>query len=136
MCEQWASPAMQRSGEQGACEGQHSTKIQKQSQAPPTDVTEPPRSVLSEVITASVLHVSVHKTSRDYNVSHSGALVSGTGLVLAHFLVGVWGVEPSRPLLLLTLGKRVLPEGRVTPVVIKGVKGCDGRRHLHVPSCP
>lgn len=68
--------------------------------------------------------------------AHSGALVSRAGLLLAHFLVGVGGVEPSGPLLLLALGKRVLPQGWVDSVVVKLVEGRDRRRHLHLSPCP
>lgn len=66
---------------------------------------------------------------------HSGA-VSRAGLLLADFLVGIGGVEPAGPLLLLTLGKWVLPQGRVTSIIIKlGERRCRSR-HLHLPPRP
>lgn len=67
---------------------------------------------------------------------HSGALVPRAGLLLADFLVSVGGVEPSGPLLLLALGKRVLPQSRVDSVIVKLVEGCDGCGHLHLPPHP
>lgn len=67
---------------------------------------------------------------------HSAALVSRAGLLLADFLVGVWGVEPPSPLLLLPLSKRVLPQSRVDPVVIELVESRGGRGHLHLPPRP
>ena len=62
--------------------------------------------------------------------------MSRAGLLLADFLVGVGGVEPSSPLLLLALSERVLPQSRVDPVVIKLVEGRGGCGHLHLPPRP
>lgn len=66
---------------------------------------------------------------------HSGA-VSRAGLLLADFLVGVGGVEPTGPLLLLALGEWVLPQSRVDAVVVKLVESCGGCGHLHLPPRP
>lgn len=62
--------------------------------------------------------------------------MSGAGLLLADFLVGVGGVEPTSPLLLLALGERVLPQSRVDPVVVKLVESRGGSGHLHLPPRP
>lgn len=62
--------------------------------------------------------------------------MSRAGLLLADFLVGVGGVEPSSPLLLLALGKRVLPQSRVNSVIIKLVESCGGCGNLHLPPRP
>lgn len=67
---------------------------------------------------------------------HSGALVPRAGLLLTDFVVGVRGVEPSCPLLLLALSERVLPQSGVDAVIIELVEGCRGCGHLHLPSCP
>lgn len=62
--------------------------------------------------------------------------MSWAGLLLVDFLVGVGGVEPPGPLLLLALGERVLPQRRVHAVVVKLVEGGGGGGHLHLPPCP
>lgn len=62
--------------------------------------------------------------------------MSWTGLLLADFLVGVGGVEPPGPLLLLPLGKRVLPQCRVDSVVVELVEGGHSGGHLHLPPRP
>lgn len=65
------------------------------------------------------------------NIAHGGA-VSWAGLLLVDFLIGVGGVEPAGPLLLLALGKGMLPQGWVNPIIIEFVerRGCS--RQLHV----
>lgn len=62
--------------------------------------------------------------------------MSWAGLLLTDFLVGVGGVEPARPLLLLPLREGVLPQGRVQAAVFKLVEGRGGGGHLHLPPCP
>lgn len=68
--------------------------------------------------------------------AHRGPLVSQVGLLLTDFLVGVGGVEPSRPLLLLPLNKRVLPQSRMDAVIVKLVEGRHRGGDLHLPPCP
>lgn len=68
------------------------------------------------------------------NVAHRGA-VSWTRLLLVDFLIGVGCVEPAGPLLLLALGKRMLPQSRVNSIVIKFVERRGGSGQLHISSC-
>lgn len=65
------------------------------------------------------------------NVAHSGA-VSWARLLLVDFLIGVGSVEPAGPLLLLPLGKGMLPQSWVNTIIIKFVKGrgCSGQFHV------
>lgn len=62
--------------------------------------------------------------------------MSWASLLLADFLVGIRGVEPTSPLLLLALGKRVLPQRRVNSIIIKLVESCGSSGHLYLPPCP
>lgn len=68
------------------------------------------------------------------NVAHSGT-VSWARLFLVDFLIGVGSVEPAGPLLLLALGKGMLPQSWVNTIIIKFVKGCGCCRQLHVSPC-
>lgn len=68
------------------------------------------------------------------NVAHRGA-VSWTRLLLVDFLIGVGCVEPAGPLLLLALGKRMLPQSRVNSIVIKFVERRGSSGQLHISSC-
>lgn len=65
------------------------------------------------------------------NIAH-GRAVSWAGLLLVDFLIGVGGVEPAGPLLLLALGKGMLPQSWVNPIIIKFVERCGCGRQLHV----
>lgn len=65
------------------------------------------------------------------NVAHGGA-VSGARLLLVDFLIGVGGVEPAGPLLLLALGERVLPQSWVNAILVKSVERCGCSGQLHV----
>lgn len=68
------------------------------------------------------------------NAAHRGA-VSWTRLLLVDFLIGVGCVEPAGPLLLLALGKRMLPQSRVNSIVIKFVERHGGSGQLHISPC-
>lgn len=70
-----------------------------------------------------------------WKVAHGGA-VSRAGLLLVDLLIGVGGVEPAGPLLLLALGEGVLPQGWVDPVLVEFVEGRGRGRQLHVPPRP
>lgn len=67
-------------------------------------------------------------------IAHSGA-VSWARLLLVDFVIGVGGVEPAGPLLLLALGKGMLPQSGVKPIIIKFVERCGCSRQLHVSPC-
>lgn len=68
------------------------------------------------------------------NIAHGGA-VSWARLLLVDFLIGIGGVEPAGPLLLLALGKGVLPQSWVDPIIIKFVERCGCSRQLHISPC-
>lgn len=59
--------------------------------------------------------------------------MSRAGLLRVDFLIGVGGVEPAGPLLLLALGEGMLPQGWVNPILLKFVERCGCSRQLHVP---
>lgn len=67
---------------------------------------------------------------------HSGAVPRAGLLLLVDLLVGVGGVEPARPLLLLLLREGVLPQSRVDAAVVKVVEGGGRRGDLHIAACP
>lgn len=72
-----------------------------------------------------------------WRAPHSRAVPGAGLLLLVDLLVGVGGVEPARPLLLLPLREGVLPQGRVDAAdVVKVMEGGGRGGDLHLAACP